>query len=139
MIESFNEKWTPEPFSGCWLWMGAGTRYGVSNHRHRPQLAHRVSWEIYRGQIPSRACVLHKCDTPMCVNPDHLFLGTKRDNTRDCIHKGRWKRGKALSEQEVRNIRESTDTQVSLGRRFGVTQSAISRIKSGENHGGLEW
>lgn len=51
--------------------------------------AHRVSWIIFRGKIPKGKHVLHKCDTPLCVNPKHLFIGTALDNIRDCFNKGR--------------------------------------------------
>lgn len=51
--------------------------------------AHRVSWELFRGPIPNKLFVLHKCDNKNCINPDHLFLGTAKDNIHDCIRKGR--------------------------------------------------
>lgn len=81
---------------GCWGWLGARTYwrggYGVLGRGGRSQglvLAHRASWEIHRGPIPDGMCVLHKCDNPPCTNPAHLFLGSKRDNARDMVGKGR--------------------------------------------------
>lgn len=80
----------------CWLWAGArsGTmKYGYlhfgSKTERSPKAAHRVSWEIHRGQIPEGIWVLHRCDNPKCVNPDHLFLGNRTDNMRDAAAKGR--------------------------------------------------
>lgn len=76
----------------CWLWEG-GTAwgvYGVITIKKRPTMTHRVSWEIANGPIPEGLCVLHRCDIPLCCRPDHLFLGTKRDNMHDAISKGRW-------------------------------------------------
>jgi len=76
---------------GCWLWSGAVNAYGygiVSKDR-RPRRAHRVAWELTHGPIPSGFCVLHRCDNPPCVNPEHLFLGSKKDNMADKIRKGR--------------------------------------------------
>lgn len=74
---------------GCWFWTGGLTKgYGQTNvPKHT--YAHRFSWQIHKGPIPAGQCVLHHCDTPRCVRPDHLFLGTDGDNTRDRIKKGR--------------------------------------------------
>lgn len=83
----------PEPNSGCWLWdgrysnAGYGT-YGGGRARERVQ-AHRLAWEEMNGPIPDGLFVLHKCDVRGCVNVDHLFLGTAKDNTRDMMAKGR--------------------------------------------------
>jgi hypothetical protein len=93
----FAEKCVPEPNSGCWLWVGPdnGKGYGLLGIRNRPKkirynlLAHRASWTIHKGDIPEGALVLHKCDVRSCVNPDHLFLGSPKDNTQDMIAKGR--------------------------------------------------
>lgn len=100
LFERFNEKWIPEPNSGCWLWTASTNPIsgygviGVSSEKTKP--AHRVSWELYRGPIPAGVghhgtCVLHKCDNRACVNPDHLFLGSNKDNVHDCMRKGRFK------------------------------------------------
>lgn len=81
----------PEPNSGCWLWIGGGTGecgYGLLNNRIFKQ-AHRASYAIFKGEIPEGMCVCHKCDTPACINPDHLFIGTHLDNMRDMFRKGR--------------------------------------------------
>lgn len=83
--------------SGCWLWTGGkhGRGYGglhCGGKVFRKYLqAHRVSWELHHGPIPDGLWVLHKCDNPICVNPDHLFLGTRQDNMGDCAAKGRIK------------------------------------------------
>lgn len=84
--------------NGCWLWQGAKTHsgYGVFQFRGKQEGAHRVSWMIYRGPLRGK-WVLHKCDTPECVRPAHLFLGTQFDNGRDraikyaltCNHRSR--------------------------------------------------
>jgi len=80
------------PESGCWIWMAAvqSKGYGSCHIKGaKESLAHRISWTVYRGFIPSGMCVLHRCDVPSCVNPDHLFLGTKHDNSQDMVGKGR--------------------------------------------------
>ena len=75
---------------GCWLWVGGkGNGYGYVWHDNRTKRAHRVSWEMAYGPIPLGLFVCHKCDTPLCVRPDHLFLGTAKDNIEDCFIKGR--------------------------------------------------
>ncbi len=88
---------------GCWLWTGVCNSKGygrVINHDGafglpRNTGAHRFSWCLHFGLIPDGLLVCHKCDTPLCVRPDHLFLGTALDNTRDAISKGRFRTGRA--------------------------------------------
>jgi hypothetical protein len=77
----------------CWTWAGSRSAkgYGRLNVGGAVCQAHRVSWELHRGAIPSDLFVLHRCDNPPCVNPDHLFLGTALDNSRDMVSKGRQK------------------------------------------------
>lgn len=88
--------------SGCWLWTGCTLSYGHGHFRigsrkdktDRLILAHRFSWELYRGKIPEGVDVLHKCDIPACVNPDHLYLGTHLDNHQDKARKNRGPKSK---------------------------------------------
>lgn len=77
--------------NGCWEWNGAlrDDGYGILKVNNRCDGAHRFSYELYIGEIPNSLCVLHRCDNRKCVNPFHLFLGTKSDNMIDCIKKGR--------------------------------------------------
>lgn len=98
--ERFGESYTIQP-SGCWLWnretRGRGLRgnrktpniYGAFYFNGKTQSAHRVAWQLTFGPIPSRLLVCHTCDNGLCVNPEHLFLGTNRDNMQDCSRKGR--------------------------------------------------
>jgi len=94
---------SPEPNSGCWLWLGC--TYGQSGYggfqvgsrtdnSTKNQLAHRVAHELFIGPIPHGLYVLHKCDTRLCVNPDHLFAGTNQKNCSDMAIKGRGVRSK---------------------------------------------
>lgn len=98
--------------------------------------AHILSWRFFRGEIPRGLCVLHQCDNPPCVNPDHLFIGTHGDNARDKISKGRQNKGEKnggnkLSEsqmQEIRLRRESGETLASIAADYKITFQHVSAI-----------
>ena len=80
-----------EKTKDCWEWVGCKTDggYGRYGRKIKLQKAHRISWTLINGEIPKGLFVLHKCDNPSCVKPEHLFLGTAKDNTQDMISKGR--------------------------------------------------
>lgn len=141
---------------GCWIWTGSKRNkgYGAFSYTVNGRLiqgrAHRYSYELHKGEIPPGLFVLHRCDNPACVNPDHLFLGTNEDNIRDMLAKGRhipggthignagdWKRGTEhhaakLTPDDVREIRrlhaEGGWSYGQLGKRFGVNASAAYKI-----------
>src|SRR5262245_18499994 len=121
----FETKFIPEPNSGYWLWTGGydAKGYGKFKCKGRTLRAHRFSWTVYRGEIPPGTCVLHKCDVPCCVNPDHLFLGDNAANAADRVYKKRAasgpQNGRAkLTEADVRAIRQSSLSGILLGVRF---------------------
>jgi hypothetical protein len=92
MMEKFWERVLPEPNSGCWLWIGAmgGAHYGVISINPGQRIAaHRYSLQLHGVDIPDHLFVLHRCDTPLCVNPNHLFVGTYKDNAQDRDRKRR--------------------------------------------------
>ncbi len=96
IMERFEEKCVPEPMSGCWIWLGRAHKthgYGIFSQWPKLGYAHRFSWTLHYGEIPKGLCVLHKCDVPLCVNPNHLFLGTVKDNMLDMARKGRQRKG----------------------------------------------
>ena len=138
---------------GCWVWLGAKNKagYGLFNASDgRPArcvLAHRAAWELHFASIPTRLCVCHHCDTPACVRPSHLFLGTQAENMRDSARKGRhprnktkylpegkdhhfYRRGHKLTRQEALSIRRSAKTNKELAAEYSVDPSLISRIRS---------
>jgi len=134
---------------GCWPWAGSRHKisgYGVAclykaPHRYglgRCDTAHRLAWVVHCGPLAPGRCVLHHCDNPPCVNPDHLFLGSLADNAFDRDRKGRTARGEcvgrptALTRQSVVAIRgayATGDTTYSrLAERFGVSISQVHRV-----------
>lgn len=132
----FEAKFMPEPNSGCWLWIGSTKTEGYGNFSFRgvTWTAHRASWQMARGDIPHGMCVLHKCDTPACVNPDHLFLGTHRDNTNDKITKKRHRYGESqslakLTDAAVRSIRKDTRSSREIADELGVTQPVVIGVR----------
>jgi hypothetical protein len=142
----------PAGFTGCWLWTGALTRSGygrmaVNEYGEPKRLAqaHRVAWELFNGSIPEGLNVLHQCDTPPCVNPGHLFLGTQADNVADMVTKGRHGHGRVVGEEhpraklsaaqvaEIRVRHAAGETGRILAREFGVGDSQMSRIVRGQS------
>lgn len=135
---------------GCWIWTGETFKNGYAryqSHRIRsidPSLragrASRIAWVLTNGPIPDGLNACHKCDTPRCVNPDHLFLGTHLDNARDMVAKGRSchgvkRKNAKLNDDAVRQIRNDLaagHTQRSIAERFGVNTSLISNIHTGD-------
>lgn len=89
--ERFWNKVAKRSAGECWEWRGKLHPDGYAQFRVDgiETLVHRFSWELHYGAIPKEMCVLHRCDKPSCVNPNHLFLGTQKDNMQDASHKGR--------------------------------------------------
>lgn len=129
---------------GCWLWRGAVSShgYGSVGVAGKNWLAHRLSMKLFRVD-PGDMDVLHSCDNPLCVNPDHLFLGTHQDNMLDKEKKGRGGhpygaahgRAKITNEQALEILAALQDPRASiaqLARQFGVTKATISYIKLGK-------
>lgn len=144
LVERFLAKVTVTPEPNCWVWNGAATIFGhgqiqkggTGKDRRKLLTAHRVSWEIARGEIPDGMFVLHTCDNPRCVNPSHLFLGTKAENSADMVSKGRQKRGfdlpqTKLSAADIAKIRKASGSQKEIGKRFNISQSHVCNIRAG--------
>jgi hypothetical protein len=138
-LERFEAKIERVTESGCWIWMGATQKadYGAIAINRKPQPAHRVFYKLFRGMIPQGMYVCHRCDVSLCVNPEHLFLGTQLDNIRDAKRKNRIPAGKShgqakLTEDDVREIRSSSGGTVRLARQYGVSHQLISQIRSGQ-------
>ena len=128
-----------EKTDSCWVWTGCHSSlgYGKLTRNNKSYKAHRYSWMIHNGSIPSGMFVLHHCDVPNCVNPDHLFLGTQTDNMKDMDNKGRRTIGEKksnakLNNKKVKEIRQlllKKVTQEVIAKQYGVSQKIIWNIK----------
>jgi len=136
--ERFYEKVMPEPNTGCWLWSGSLNNRGYARIHvdKKNKLASRVSFSMHNGKINDSLLVCHSCDTPSCVNPDHLFLGTHEDNLTDCVIKGRRPfTQNRLTIEDVLIIKErlkNGETQNSIAKDFCVHHVSIGNIKQGK-------
>lgn len=128
--------------NGCWIWQGSKDKngYGTLRINKADWKAHRYSYKIYNGEIGNKL-VCHKCDNPSCVNPEHLFLGTNKDNMKDMVKKQRSAAGEKnanskLNKHVITIIRQrlkNGDTQVKIAKDYGITQTCVSKIKVGKS------
>lgn len=144
LAERFAENVAAPNENGCKLWTGTPNRCGYGRvmwGSGERLLAHRAAWMMERGPIPRGLVVCHRCDVPACVNIDHLFLGTQRENLDDMRAKGRGSYGhmtgerhgcSKLSLSQVREIREQAGAATTgLAARYGVSCVTIRKIRSG--------
>lgn len=131
--------------SGCWLWAASKDACGYGNFKIEGAVvkAHRFAYRLEYGSIPVGMQVLHHCDTPACVRPSHLFLGTHKDNHADKINKGR-QQGAAgernshakLTREQVKEIRKKYSgrniSSAAIAKIYGVSQVSISYILIGK-------
>jgi HNH endonuclease len=136
MLKRFERKYIPEPNSGCWLWTGVLHEGGYGEFREAGSRirAHVWAYKTFVGSIPVGLFVLHKCDVRSCVNPEHLYVGTKRQNTADAIARDRFPRGEnhsatTLNESQIVAIRKDLRKQRDIAADYGVQQMTISNIK----------
>ena len=128
----------------CWVWIGrlkAG--YGCFTHNRKDRRAHVYSYQIHKGVIPVGQCLLHKCDNPSCVNPDHLIAGSQIENRADCVAKGRQAKGQTirttkLTPKDIVEIRKryrkscTQNGSSAIARDYRVRQCTIYDIISGK-------
>lgn len=138
-LEKFYKFAKEDPITGCWFWMGGlfKTGYGKVNFEGKTSYAHRVSYEVF-FKHPGKLDVCHKCDNRQCVNPTHLFLGTRKQNMQDAKTKGRTARnngprnGRSILTdkitQEISNRFKQGESAIKLGKEFKVSRSTIYYI-----------
>lgn len=131
---------------GCWEWIGPRERlgYGLFIKDKRKYRASRVSYALYVGTVPDHLSVCHHCDNPSCVRPDHLFLGTQRDNMMDAVRKYGWRGGNARGERHPMAAVSDADKERALAmhasgvcyrevaRRFGVCRETVINWNKGK-------
>jgi hypothetical protein len=123
--------------NGCWEWTGniIGNGYGQMVFCNKREHAHRVSWQLFRGEIPPGQMVCHTCDNPICVNPEHLFLSDHSGNMKDKVNKSRQYRGERhhstkFTEDQIRAIRLDPRSNSVVAAEFGVSRNAIYNIRT---------
>jgi hypothetical protein len=124
---------------GCWYWTARLNNKGYGEFALNGVtrgLAHRAAYILFKGQIPDDLNVLHRCDMPACVNPDHLFLGSQADNVLDMVRKGRTR--SKLTPEQVEEIRASTEKARVLAARYGLkSHKSILNIRHGRTFVGV--
>lgn len=138
---NFEQKYIPVTETGCWLWTAASDYlgYGQFSVGGRMIKAHRYAWEQQNGPIAPGLIACHKCDTPACVNPDHLFLGTHKANAVDRGRKGRHRRtggesnsSAKLTLAQVGQILVDSRPRFAIAHAYGVSPQTISDIRTGK-------
>ena len=121
--------------NGCIEYTGPKAVYGHIEYKRKTYLAHRISWELHNGEIPKGMCICHVCDNPLCINPNHLFLGTYLDNVRDMITKGRAKHGQRktpkvtpLIAHEIRALHKLGIPHKIIAEKFNISRPMVSMV-----------
>jgi hypothetical protein len=149
--QRLKEKYKVNIDSGCWEYL-ANSYYNGYAHikfKNKTYKAHRFSYELHNGPISDDLCVLHKCDNRKCINPEHLFLGSRDDNMKDMVSKNRQAKGifngtSKLSEQDVIEIKNYLNTNLykglitDLSKKYDVSRAVIYSIKTGKTWSHVE-
>lgn len=145
LIQRFTLKCGVATASGCIPWISTKTKKGygllqVAGARSRKTTAHRIAWVIARGDLDPEMLVLHRCDNPSCVNVDHLFLGSPKENSDDMVGKGRhawrngqpWQKLRAGDVARIRFFRFCGHSQQAVADQIGVSRALVSLVENGK-------
>ena len=141
IAKRFMDKVELIPFSTCWWWTASihSSGYGQISSKDGPRLAHRLSYELHKGEIPKGMFVCHTCDERLCVNPDHLWLGNNQDNVDDMCAKDRVRHGEhhyasKFSKKLIEEVKalSVTMSQSKIGRKLGISQPYVCEIINGK-------
>jgi len=151
VLDRFLAKISKDSNTGCWNWTGAkhwngNGYYGsfrLSNPR-RQYLAHRAAWLLFKNEEPNEYCICHHCDNRLCVNPEHLFKGTQRDNMQDMIRKGRgnhaWGQFHACAKltnkqaEEIRALHKEGHFKKHIAHMYGVDSKTVRMIIANKSY-----
>lgn len=130
------ENYSPVPEAGCWLWLGPTNEngYGRIRFNNRYVTMHRFFYLSHKGEIPKGMFVCHKCDTPLCVNPDHLWAGTSEENNKDMMRKGRnnFSRNKVTPDIAIAIVQSDKPTQ-QLVAELGFSKATVDNVRCGRS------
>lgn len=158
-LRYLDERSIPVPWSGCSMWIAGLDKdgYGQASLRNKNIRAHRLSYLVNKGSIPEGMVVMHSCDVPCCINPDHLSIGSSYQNTRDKIEKGRNRvssgnehymrktpgmragdkcptaKLSSSDVEEIKRLMASGTAQTKIAEKYGVSRTCISAISTGRN------
>ena len=128
-----------DPNSGCWLWAGAATGMGYGSvsikidGRYFPHTAHRVSFYLATGKDPGELDLCHRCDTTLCVNPSHLFIGTRKDNLRDAVSKGRMAKASPQIARYILHYKDHPEhTPQIIAKKLGMPVHFVMDVQAGK-------
>ena len=129
--------------NNCWIcnshgYGGFGYPYASYNRGKHIKIS-RIYWQECFGEIPKGMCVLHKCDNPACINPEHLFLGTQSENLKDMYSKGRHSIKRKLTKEQVDYIRKDLRSNRKIATEYSISHQLVSKLKTFNKEGGWLW
>ena len=146
-FERFDNLYIPEPNSGCWIWIGNLNNKGYGKFQlgrtgYSMVYAHRFSYETHHcKEIPKHMDLCHTCDITLCVNPDHLWIGTRQQNMADCLKKGRFgsypmpgalNPKATITEEQATEILNSNEPAKVFKKRYNCSKHLVSKIRTGK-------